>query len=42
MSKIPRTKEWPTRYKMSFEIVMEPWEAFIGRPQGNLVFERGY
>jgi hypothetical protein len=25
---IPRTKERPTRYKMLFAIVMEPWESF--------------
>jgi hypothetical protein len=31
MTRIPKTKEWPTRYMTPFVTIMEPRETFIGR-----------
>jgi hypothetical protein len=31
MPRIPKTKEWPTKYKTPFVTIMEPWKAVTNK-----------
>ncbi len=31
MPRIPKTKEWPARYKTPFVTIMEPWKAVANK-----------